>query len=409
MGSYPAEQAMANRTRSHAKLPCRGGIRIMSETDTTITLGIEEEFFLIDPASGDLLNDPDPRIFETGAESAGPHEVVHEFLRSQIETNTEVCNSMAKLREAVKATRRLVIEAARRYGAEAMAASTHPFAAWQSQLPTARERYEDFAVTFQETVRRLVVNGMHVHAGFGDADSRIRIMTALRRYLPLLNALSGSSPFNDARESGFKCCRLNLFEAMPRTSIPGPMHSLAEFNALIGAYQRMAFISDGSEMWWDIRPSHKYPTVELRICDVCPRIEDALCIAAVYACLIRMLLRLDRTGALPPEPPTEIIAENKWLAQRYGMLAFLGDTRRGGRIDIAEEIEALVEELTEDARALGCEGELRHSLAIVREGASADEQIDLYRLRRLEGASEREALRAVVDLVVEQTGAGLDP
>ena len=380
----------------------------MNETNSTITLGIEEEFFLIDPVSGDLLNDPDPRIFEAGAASAGPHEVVHEFLRSQIETNTEVCDSIAKLREALKATRRLVIEAARSYGAEVMAASTHPFAGWESQLPTARQRYEDFAVTFQETVRRLVVNGMHVHAGFGDAESRIRIMTALRRHLPLLNALSGSSPFNDSRESGFKCGRLNLFEAMPRTSIPGPLYSRAEFDALVAEYQRMAFIGDGSEIWWDIRPSHKYPTVELRICDVCPRIEDALCIAAIYSCLIRMLLRQYREGALPPEPPTEIIVENKWLAQRYGMLSFLGDTRRGGRIDIAEEIESLVEELTDDAHALGCEPELRHSLTIVREGASADEQIDLYRLQRLEGASEREALSAVVDLVVAQTGKDLD-
>ena len=381
--------------------------RSNSDNDLPITLGIEEEFFLIDPESGDLLHDPDPRIFEAGAADAGPHGVVHEFLRSQIETNTEVCDSVAMLREALKATRRLVIEAARSCGAEVMAASTHPFAAWQSQLPTAKQRYEDFAVTFQDTVRRLVVNGMHVHAGFGDPDSRIRVMTALRGYLPLLNALSGSSPFYDARESGFKCGRLNLFEAMPRTSIPGPLRSRAEYDALVDEYRRLDFIGDGSEIWWDIRPSKTYPTVELRICDVCPRIEDALCIAAMYACLIRMLLRLDRADALPAEPPTEIIAENKWLAQRYGMLAFLGDTRRGGRIDIADALEALVEVLTEDARALGCEAELRHSLDIVREGASADEQIDLYRLRRLEGDSERKALGAVVDLVVAQTGAGL--
>lgn len=383
----------------------------MSETDLdadlTVTLGIEEEFFLVDPTSGDLLHDPDRRIFAAGAEGAGPHGVVQEFLRTQIETNTEVCDSITSLREALKTTRRLVVEAARKYGAEVMAASTHPFAAWQSQLPTASQRYEDFAVTFQETVRRLVVNGMHVHAGFGDADSRIRVMTALRRYLPLLNALSGSSPFNDGRESGFKCGRLNLFEAMPRTSIPGPLYCRADFDALIAEYQRMAFIDDGSEIWWDIRPSHKYPTVELRICDVCPRMEDALCIAAVYACLIRMLLRQYHAGALPDEPPTEIIVENKWLAQRYGMLSFLGDTRRGGRIDIAEEVETLVEELAGDARALGCEAELGHSLSIVREGASADEQIDLFRLRRLEGATEQQALRAVVDLVVGQTSAGL--
>lgn len=379
-----------------------------TEGDLAITLGIEEEFFLIDPESRDLLNDPDRRIFEESAANAGPHQVVEEFLRAQIETNTEVCDSMAMLGKALKTTRGLVVDAAAKYGAAAMAASTHPFAAWESQLPTAKERYQDFAVTFQETLRRLVVNGMHIHAGFGDADSRIRVMTALRRYLPLLNALSASSPFNDARESGFKCGRLNLFGAMPRTSIPGPLYSRAEFDALVGEYQRMAFIGDGSELWWDIRPSHKFPTVELRLCDVCPRVEDALCIAAFYACLIRMLMRQDRAGTLPPEPPTEIVVENKWLAQRYGMLAFLGNTREGGRIDIAVEIEALVDALTEDAQVLGCETELRRSLAIVREGASADEQIDLYRLRRLDGASEDEALRAVVDLVVAQTGANLD-
>lgn len=379
-----------------------------SDDDITITLGIEEEFFLIDPASGDLLPDPDPRIFEAATSHRGPQKVVHEFLRSQIETNTEVCDSVSTLREALKCTRRVVVEAARSHGADIMAASTHPFAAWQSQLPTASQRYEEFAVTFQDTVRRLVVNGMHVHAGFGDPDSRIRIMTAVRRYLPLLNALSGSSPFYDSRESGFKCGRLNLFEALPRTSIPGPLYSRAEFDALVGEYLRMNFIGSGSELWWDIRPSGTYPTIELRICDVCPRIDDALCIAAMYACLVRMLLRRDRAGDLPPEPPTEIIAENKWIAQRYGMLAFLGDTRHGGRVDIADEMAALVDALTDDARALGCEDEIRHSLDIVREGASADEQIDLYRLRRLEGDSEREALRAVVNLVVEQTGAGLD-
>ena len=170
----------------------------------------------------------------------------------------------------------------------------------------------------------------------------------------------------------------------------------------------MAFIADGSELWWDIRPSHKFPTVELRVCDTCPAIEDAMCIVALYASLIRLLSRHDREGTLPPEPPTEVIVENKWLAQRYGLLAFLGDTRRGGRIDIADQMEELVEELADDARALGCERKLRRCLAIVREGSSADRQLDLFRLRLLEGASKEEALRDVVDLVVSETAAGLE-
>ncbi len=378
-----------------------------SGNDVTITLGVEEELFLIDPETRDLLPDPDPGIFEACDRAAGREQVVREFLRSQIETNTAVHESVADLREGMRAARGIVVDAARAHGAEAMAASSHPFAAWESQLPTAKERYREFASTFQETVRRLVICGMHVHAGFADFDSRIRVMTALRRYLPLFIGLSGSSPFGGGRESGFKCHRLNLFEAMPRTSIPGPLAGREDYEALVGEYQRMEFIKDGSEIWWDIRPSHRFPTIELRVCDTCPSIEDALSIAALYASLIRNLARCDREGTLPPEPPTVIIVENKWLAQRYGLVAFLGDTRRGGRIDIADELEALVEELAEDARALGCEAELRRCLEIVRNGSSADRQLDLYRLRVLEGATQEEALRDVVDLLVEETAADL--
>ena len=163
-----------------------------------------------------------------------------------------------------------------------MAASTHPFADWRAQAPTPRERYERFAVTFQDSVRRFLISGMHIHAGFGDPDSRIRVMTAIRRYLPILHALSASSPFVEGRETGFKSFRLNLMTGLPRTSLPGPLRSRAEFDRLVADYQRMDFIGDASELWWDIRPSSKFPTVEMRICDVCTRIDDAMCIVALY-------------------------------------------------------------------------------------------------------------------------------
>ena len=373
-----------------------------------ITLGVEEEFFLVDPVSGDLLADPDPAIFEACEAAAGPHRVVREFLRSQIETNTRVCTSVAELREALRETRRIVVEAAERRGAAVMAASTHPFASWRAQAPTARERYERFATTFQDNVRRFLIGGMHIHAGFGDADSRIRVMTALRRYLPVLHALSASSPFSEGRETGFKSWRLTLVGGLPRTGLPGPFASRADYDRLVEEYRGMRFIEDGSELWWDIRPSHAYPTVEMRICDVCTRIEDAVCIAALYACLIRRLLRRDQEGTLAPEPLTEIVAENRWVAQRYGVLAFFGDAaREGGRVDIDDVVTELVEELEDDARALGCEAETRRALAIVREGAGADRQVDLYRLRRLEGDTEAEAFGRVVALVLAETREGI--
>ncbi len=365
-----------------------------SREDLAITLGVEEEFFIVDPGSRDLIADPNPAIFDTCEKTCGPHKIVHEFLRSQIETNTRVCESVSELSQALRESRRVVIEAAERHGATVMAASTHPFASWREQAPTPRERYRRFAATFQDNVRRFIVGGMHIHAGFGNADSRIRIMTAIRRYLPLLHALSTSSPFNAGRETGFKSWRLSLVGGLPRTGMPGPLRSRAEYDRLVAEYRRMKFINDGSELWWDIRPSQANPTVEMRICDVCTRIEDAVCIAALYASLIRLLMRWDREGALPPEPLTEIIAENRWVAQRYGVLAFFGDTtREEGRVDIDDLMTDLVKELASDARAL----------AIIREGTSADRQVDLFRLRRLEGDTEEAALHRVVDLLLAET------
>lgn len=171
----------------------------------------------------------------------------------------------------------------------------------------------------------------------------------------------------------------------------------------------MEYIGDARELWWDIRPASAYPTIELRICDLCTRLEDAVSVAALYASLIRRLLRRDRDGGLPPEPLTELIAGDRWLAQRYGVLAFFGDRAKGsGRVDIDDYAAALVDELADDARALGCEAELRRALTIIREGTGADRQVDLYRLRRLEGDTEDEALRSVVDQVLAETKEGLD-
>ena len=373
-----------------------------------VTLGVEEEFFLIDPGTRDLLPDPDRGIFEHCDKNRGPHQVAAEFLRSQIETTTRVCHSVAEVRSALIETRGLVAGAAGGHGAAALAASTHPFASWHNQVVSAGRRYEQFAVTYQQAVRELLVGGMHVHAGFGDEDRRVRVMTAMRRHLPLLHALSASSPFSSGRETGFKSYRLTLFGSLPRTGLPGPLGSRAEFDRLVNEYRRMNFIEDSSELWWDIRPSSAYPTVELRICDICQTLDEAMCVVALYAALVRHLLRQDMEGRLPPEPPTELIAENCWLAQRYGVLAFLGDTDGAGRMDIDEYAISLVKELEDDARALDCEADLAQALEVIRNGAGADRQIDHFRLRRLEGDSEREALLAVVDLVAADTRKGIE-
>ncbi len=383
--------------------------RYRNGNDLAITLGVEEEFFLVDAASRDIVSDPDEAIFAKCVNRSNGHKVVREFLRSQIETNTRVCTSVADARSALIETRSLVVRAAEEHGASVLATSTHPFARWDAQVITPGQRYRDFAVVYQETLRRFLVGGMHVHAGFGDRDSRVRVMTALRQYLPLLHALSGSSPFNEGRPTGFKSYRLNLVGSLPRSGIPNALSSWSEYEDLVENYRRMNFIQEASEIWWDIRPSRAYPTVEMRICDVCTRLEDAISVVALFACLVRYLIRQDLEGSLAPGPPVEIVAENRWIAQRYGVMAFLGDHDRGGRVDIDDYVLEIVDTLADDASALGCERELQNAIAIVRNGTSADRQFDHFRLRRMEGDDENEALRSVVDLAVAETREGTGP
>ena len=376
-----------------------------------LTLGVEEEFFLIDPETRDLLANPDERIFEYCEQNRGRHRFVRELLRSQLESNTCVCNSIAEVREALVETRRKVIEAAEHRGANVMASSSHPLALWRAQTHTDRDRYARFAMLLQDAVRRFVVGGMHVHLGFGTDDQRIRVMTALRRHLPLLHALSTSSPFSGGHETGYKSWRLSVVDGLPRTGIPRPLRTRAAYDRLVARYQRMNFIEDGSELWWDIRPAAVHPTIEVRIFDICTTVDDAMGVIALLACLVRRLLRAEQSGSLTPEPPTEFMLEDRWLAQRYGVHAFFGNrSGTGGREDIEDIAVRLVDRLRADAEALGCEAELRHVLTIIRNGTSADRQLDLFRLRILEGDSREQALYRVIDQIVAETreSAGID-
>ena len=373
---------------------------------TPITLGIEEELMFVDPASGEVIADPDPAIFDEAREAAGEHRVVYELLRSQIETNSRICSSVAELRTSLAETRGIVIDAARRHGAAVIASSLHPWARWQSQQVTPRRRYQEAEITFQQSARQFFVGGMHIHAGFGDPELRIRVMTALRQHLPLFLAVSTSSPFQAGQLTGLKSYRQVVIGALPRTGMPRELRSRAEFDDIVERYRTIGAIQDASEIRWDIRPSAHYPTIELRICDICPRIEDAVAIAALYACLIRFLARKITAGEKLPELSHELIEEGRWLAQRYGTLAFLPRGDPPALVDVDDCVQDLVEDLREDARALECESEVAHIARIVREGSSADRQEDVYRQSMLDGASEDEALRRVLDSIIEETESG---
>ena len=372
-----------------------------------ITLGIEEELMIVDPRTRDVVPDPDERIVAQASERAGEHKVVNEFLRSQIETNSRVCGSIAEIERSLRETRRCAIDAARAHGANVIASSTHPWARWQDQMVTEKERYQRAEIDLQDSVRQFFIGGMHIHAGFGDDDRRIEVMHALRGYLSVFLALSCSSPFYGGRLTGLKSYRQMAIVALPRTGTPPAMRTRGEYDAVVERYRAIEAIEDGSELRWDIRPSASYATIELRICDICPRIEDAVAIAAFYASLIRHLnARLD-SGDRPEETPPESIEEGRWLAQRYGTFAFLPHPNgSGGRIDVADLVHELVATLRDDARALGCQDALGRIERIIAQGNSADRQEDVYRQSMLDGADSEEALRAVVDSVIAETEDG---
>ena len=377
-------------------------------TGSEITLGIEEEFFLVDRETLDLVVDPDPRLLKAFSELDGMCRAVPELLRSQIELNSLVCHSVAEAREAIVAIRRSVLDLTDQYGIGLMASSTHPFAAWETQAVTPRDRYREFAVMYQSVIRQLLASGMHVHAGFGTPDERVQVMTAMRSYLPLFLTLSGSSPFSGGHVTGFKSSRMNLMAALPRSGMPPVLSSWADYDRIVDNYRRLDFVRDGSEIWWDLRPSVKFPTLELRIADVCPDIDDGMSIVALYTCLVRHLLDAVRTGPLPVDPPPEIIQQNRWLAQRYGVVAFLADFESGTRVDLVDYVDELLDMLSADAAALDCQKEVAHVRNIIREGSSADRQLDHFRLCRLDGAGVEEALRSVAQLIVSETRRGAE-
>ena len=368
-----------------------------------ITMGIEEELMIIDRTTGEVITDPNPDIFEQAKEAAKPHRIVNEFMRSQIETNSKICGSVEELDTSLRETRRAVIGAAAKHDATVIASSTHPWARWEDQQVTQSNRYRRTEAELQDTVRQFFIGGMHVHAGFGTPEIRIQVMNAILRYLPLLLALSTSSPFHAGRLTGLKSYRQSTIGALPRTGLPPAMENREGFDEIVRTYQKIGAIEDASELRWDIRPSAHYPTIELRICDICPKVEDAVAIAALYACLIEEAANDIEKGRTPENAKREVLCEGRWRAQRYGTGALLPNGNAYESNTVGEITEALVERLDIHARTLRCEAELQRCVEIAREGTSAERQEDTYREALIDGASEHRALGAVVKLVRRET------
>ncbi|MBL6929237.1 MAG: carboxylate-amine ligase [Rhodospirillales bacterium] len=378
----------------------------MPSKDPRFTIGIEEEYLLVDRETRDLVDDP-PEAMIAACRSKLKDLVRPEFLKSQIEVGTRVCRTIGQARDDLAWLRRTVAEEAGKYGLAPIAASTHPFSEWQHQQHTDRARYHMLARDLQAVARRLLISGMHVHIGIEDDDLRIDLINQAGYFLPHLLALSTSSPFWRGVDTGLKSYRLSVFNELPRTGLPEQFDSFGEYQRHVDILTKAGLIKDASMLWWDIRASTKFPTIEMRITDVCTYLEDAIAIAALFSCIIRMLYRLRRDNRRWRIYASMLINENRWRAQRYGLDEGLVDFGKGQIVPFEDLFEELIDMVREDGEALGCLEELRLNRTIAQRGTSAHRQLATYRKVIDAGGTSDAALKAVVDRLIEDTVFGL--
>lgn len=374
----------------------------MAIQEPSFSIGIEEEYLLVDKESRDLKSEPPPALLAK-CEEALHGQVSPEFLRSQIEVGTKVCKSVHEARDDLVQLRSTVGGIADEFDLALIASSTHPFAHWQSQQHTDKERYNLLAQDLQQVVRRLVICGMHVHVGIEDDELRIDLLSQAAYFLPHLLALSTSSPFWQGAPTGLKSYRLSVFDELPRTGLPHNFSSFSEYERTIELLISAGLIEDASKIWWDMRPSARFPTLEMRITDVCPLVEDSVAIAALFQSILRLLYRLRRKNQRWRQYPPLLIRENRWRAQRYGVEQGMVDFGKGAIVPFGELLEELFELVAEDADHFGTTAEVQHARKVLERGTSADRQLARFEEAKALGGDDHAALVAVVDEIVKET------
>lgn len=374
----------------------------MHLAEPALTLGVEEEYLLVDLASRDLVNDPPKELMEECAKLLHEH-VSPELMRAQIEVGTPVCRSVTEVRDEVKRLRGVVAEVSQRFGFAPIAVSTHPFASWLQQKQTEKARYSALTAEMQAAARRLLICGMHIHVGIEDPELRIDLMNQLSYFLPHLLALSCSSPFWEGEDTGLKSYRLTVFDALPRTGLPEQFASYAEYERHVRVLVNAGIIEDASMIWWDLRPSASFPTLETRIMDVVTNLDHVMSLVALTVCLLRMLYRTRVKNQRWRVYAGMLINENRWRAMRYSFDEGLIDLAKGEVIsypDLLDEIIAFVEE---DSAYLGCSAEVENLKGILSEGTSAHNQLVVYNKALESGSTGQEALIEVVDWLIGET------
>jgi len=384
----------------------------MSIIAPPLTLGVEEEYQIIDPETRNLH----AYISELLSQDENRPERLNlrpELMQSQVEVGSHVCRNIKEVRQEIIRLRRSVIDMAEENNLLIAAASTHPFAKWEEQTITEGVRYKELLDDMQRVARGLLIFGMHVHVGFGPEpeakDLMIEIMNQIRYFIPHLLALSTSSPFWHGYNSGLKSYRSVVFEMLPRTGIPHTFSSWAEYKAYETTLEKVGSFGKQdpvAKIWWDIRPHPRFDTLEFRISDICTRIEEAVCVAALFQAICAKLIKIRNSNLSWRRYRYIHITENKWRALRYGIKGEMIDFGIEEAVPFHFLMEELLEFLDDVLDDLGSREEVSYVRTILKEGTSADRQIAVY--NKFGGDENRqEALKAVVDNLVAETREGL--
>jgi len=347
------------------------------------TLGVEEEYMLLDPQTWDLVQHIDSVLARvTEAEFAA--RVNPELMQSVIEITTPVCTSVGEVEVQLRRLRRYVAGLAEAEGCRFASAGTHPFSLFERQRITAKDRYRKLVDQMQYIARRELIFGMHIHVAVDDPDKAIQVSNGLILHLPEFLALSASSPFWRGEPTGLASSRQMVFSAFPRSGVPPRLESYEQLSELVGQLERTGCIADYTHIWWDIRPHPRLGTVELRICDAITRVEDVVALTAYYQSLVKMLSEHVESVGTPPSFHRILTTENKWLAARHGLQAPVMDlvTGRRNRVPIAQLIRRTLRDLEPHARELGCERELAGVAEILARGNGAEAQLRVWNANR---------------------------
>ena len=364
----------------------------------SLTLGIEEEYQIIDPATGELKSYI-TQILEEG-KLVLKEQIKAELHQSMVEVGTEICQTPADARVELVKLRKGISDLAGRHGLVIAAAGTHPFSNWEKQEITPFERYLGVQNDMQDLARQLLIFGTHVHIGIEDRDFLIDAMNVARYFAPHVLCLSTSSPFWTGRNTGLKSYRSIIFRHFPRSGIPPFFSNWGEYEGMVDTMTRTGCIPDGSKIWYDVRPNHRYPTLEFRICDVCTKVDEAVCIAAIFQAIIAKLWKLRRDNITFRVYPTELIEENKWRAVRYGLDGKLLDLGKQQEVPVRELIHEMIDWFLRDViDELGTRKEIEYAYKIMEGGSSADRQLKTF--------NETGTTRSVVDQLVRETQEGV--